>query len=124
MKRNYKTMHKVTGNWGETYHVKCCYCSKTMDTGETELEDALKIKKEDGWRTFRGCKEWLEKCPRCIKARYDYAHNHRCCPHVYPAEKEHCPKCKFETNSQKYEGKLFCYACGAERPENNQGTNQ
>lgn len=40
-------------------------CTETLETGESDFEDANLKRKAEGWRTTKRGSEWINLCPSC-----------------------------------------------------------
>ena len=45
----------------------CDECDAELETGEEDFIDAVRKKKEEGWKSRKDDTEWLDICPDCSR---------------------------------------------------------
>lgn len=49
----------------------CDWCTNTLETGEADFQDALRVKKLEGWGSRKDGQEWIDVCEECKAEPYD-----------------------------------------------------
>lgn len=44
---------------------ECDACPETIETGESEWNDAMRLFRNEGWRAEKVGEDWIHLCPKC-----------------------------------------------------------